>query len=69
MHRRRRHQVPLARQLEFFNPNPPPSQCESPAWHAFPHQIQCVVTALVTRLLVEHVCGETHDPRSNVDDH
>jgi hypothetical protein len=28
-----------------------------------------VVTALVTRLLVEHVGGETHDPRSNVDDH
>jgi hypothetical protein len=28
-----------------------------------------VVTALVTRLLVEHGGGETHDPRSNVDDH
>jgi hypothetical protein len=28
-----------------------------------------VVTALVTRLLVEHAGGETHDPRSSVDDH
>jgi hypothetical protein len=68
MHRRRRHQFPLAHQLEFLNPNPPSSQCESPAWHSFPHQIQCVVTALVTRLLVEHVGGETHDPRSSGDD-
>jgi hypothetical protein len=69
MRRRRRHQLTLARQLEFLNSNPPSSLCESPAWHSFPHQIQRAVTALVTRLLVEHAGGETHDPRGSLDDH
>jgi hypothetical protein len=68
MHRRRRHQH-SAHQLEFLSPIPPSSQYESPAWHSLPHQIQCVVTALVTRLLIEHVTGETRDPRSSADDH
>ena len=59
MHRRR--------QLEFLEFNSP--QCESPAGHSLPYQIQRALTDLVTRLLLEHANGEMHDPRSGADDH
>jgi hypothetical protein len=68
MRRRHHHQHPVARQLEFLNPNPPSPPYESLAWDSLPHQIQCAVRALVTRLLIEHVSGEALDPRSSADD-
>ena len=61
MHRRR--------QLELLEFNSPLPQYESLAGHSLPYQTLRALTDLVTRLLLEHVNGEMHDPRSGADDH
>jgi hypothetical protein len=70
MERRRRHQtLTLDRQLDLLDPNLPSARFASPQWNSLPQQTRCALADLVTRLLVEHVGGETRDPRSCADDH
>jgi hypothetical protein len=70
MERRRRHQTrTLNRQLDLLDPNPPSARCAGPQWNSLPHQTQCALTDLVTRLLIEHAGGDMCEPRSRADDH
>ncbi len=67
-HRCHRTRTP-GRQLEFLAPTPPSAQHTTPEWSSLPQPTRHALTALMTRLLVDHAGGETHGvPRSDADD-
>ena len=69
MPRRRRHQVGMPdRQLDLLDPSTPFAPCVTPGWSLMPEQTRQVLTGLITRLLLDHAGGGTHEHRSSADE-
>ena len=68
MHRPYRRPRTLDRQLDLFAGSPPPTPGSAPGWSALPEQTRHAVTGLMTRLLIAHADGETHEPGSDADE-